>query len=52
MTRIARVSLRRVRLPLVRQFQTSSHAKRFLERLMGMMWRRTEGIDDQCADSL
>ncbi|BBH68770.1 o-succinylbenzoate synthase [Actinoplanes sp. OR16] len=34
MTRIERVSLRRVRLPLVHQFQTSSHAKRFLEHIL------------------
>ncbi|MEU4563245.1 o-succinylbenzoate synthase [Actinoplanes sp. NPDC023936] len=29
-----RVSLRRVRLPLVHQFRTSSHAKRFLEHIL------------------
>ncbi|MEU4695111.1 o-succinylbenzoate synthase [Actinoplanes sp. NPDC023714] len=34
MTRIAHVSLRRVRLPLVHEFQTSSHAKRFLEHIL------------------
>ncbi|MFG1990985.1 o-succinylbenzoate synthase [Actinoplanes sp. NPDC048988] len=34
MTRIASVQLRRVRLPLVHEFQTSSHAKRFLEHIL------------------
>lgn len=34
MIRITRVHLRRVRLPLVRRFRTSSHAKRFLEHIL------------------
>ncbi|GAA0469437.1 o-succinylbenzoate synthase [Paractinoplanes deccanensis] len=34
MTRIATVQLRRVRLPLVHEFQTSSHAKRELEHIL------------------
>jgi O-succinylbenzoate synthase len=34
MTRIARITLHRVRLPLVHQFRTSSHAKRFLEHIL------------------
>jgi O-succinylbenzoate synthase len=34
MTRIASVTLRRVRLPLVRRMQTSSHAKTYLEHIL------------------
>ncbi|HET6480444.1 MAG TPA: o-succinylbenzoate synthase [Actinoplanes sp.] len=34
MTRITAVDLRRVRLPLVHEFQTSSHAKRSLEHIL------------------
>ncbi|MCO8274223.1 o-succinylbenzoate synthase [Actinoplanes sp. TRM 88003] len=34
MTRISTVELRRVRLPLVHEFQTSSHAKRSLEHIL------------------
>ncbi|SNY53293.1 o-succinylbenzoate synthase [Paractinoplanes atraurantiacus] len=34
MTDIRTVQLRRVRLPLVHEFQTSSHAKRFLEHIL------------------
>ncbi|MBM2616658.1 o-succinylbenzoate synthase [Actinoplanes sp. LDG1-06] len=34
MTRVESVELRRVRLPLVHEFQTSSHAKRFLEHIL------------------
>ncbi|WP_250029435.1 o-succinylbenzoate synthase [Paractinoplanes maris] len=34
MTRISTVELRRVRLPLVHQFRTSSHAKRALEHIL------------------
>lgn len=34
MTRIKAVELRRVRLPLVHEFQTSSHAKRSLEHIL------------------
>ncbi|MFF5078129.1 o-succinylbenzoate synthase [Actinoplanes sp. NPDC000266] len=34
MTDIQTVQLRRVRLPLVHEFQTSSHAKRFLEHIL------------------
>ncbi|BCY07425.1 o-succinylbenzoate synthase [Actinoplanes sp. L3-i22] len=34
MIRISHVELRRVRLPLVRQFRTSSHAKRELEHIL------------------
>ncbi|SFE32487.1 O-succinylbenzoate synthase [Actinoplanes philippinensis] len=34
MIRIDRVELRRVRLPLVHEFRTSSHAKRFLEHII------------------
>jgi O-succinylbenzoate synthase len=34
MTQIASITLRRVRLPLVHEFQTSSHAKRELEHIL------------------
>ncbi|MEU4427598.1 o-succinylbenzoate synthase [Actinoplanes sp. NPDC024001] len=34
MMRIAKVELRRVRLPLVHEFQTSSHAKKYLEHIL------------------
>ncbi|WP_250008438.1 o-succinylbenzoate synthase [Actinoplanes sp. M2I2] len=34
MIRVGTVELRRVRLPLVHEFQTSSHAKRFLEHIL------------------